>query len=146
MHKIFGSEVRHVQFQACVHSVQVNCRAVCQLSSIMTELVFCGCRTSYKKKEIAPPLQHVHTHTHTKCTRQGILTCTSVGLKTELITTAVITPSLWWLLSLHSCLPLTISIFLHHYPLFTLSPSQPFTFFFGSLFLHLSLSHTHIHS
>lgn len=143
MHKIFGSEVRHVQFQACV---QVNCRAVCQLSSIMTELVLCGCRTSYKKRNSSPFATCAHTHTHTKCTRQGILTCTSVGLKTELITTAVITPSLWWLLSLHSCLPLTISIFPHHYLLFTLSSSQPFTFFFGSLFLHLSLSHPHIHS
>lgn len=61
MHKIFGSEVRHVQFQACV---QVNCRAVCQLSSIMTELVLCGCRTSYKKRNSSPFATCAHTHTH----------------------------------------------------------------------------------
>lgn len=53
----------------------------------------------WKKKMKARWTTCFKRRTHKKTTKQWILTCPSAGLKTELITSAVITPSLWWLLS-----------------------------------------------
>jgi len=104
----------------CVTGAQVNRCSVGQLSSIMMVIVFYGSRPPYRKGLLLAARR-------TQRSRRWIL-------KTELITTAVITPSLWRLFLLPLCL-LTIGNFSPPLPL--IRSSHPFTLSFA-----LSLSHT----